>query len=101
MNQKTMKAVILVVLVVVGVIIASYQGANPVSLVIGLLILALAVCWIVFPLIVISKFNELLKLQREILVALLSANAARAEMTKALQWMVDNWKDEDSKPPPI
>jgi hypothetical protein len=61
---------------------------------IGLLILALAILWIIFPVVVLSKFNELLKTERE-------AMKARAEVAKALQWMVDNWKDEDSKPPPV
>jgi hypothetical protein len=35
-----------------------------------------------------------LKIERE-------AMKARTEVAKALQWMVDNWKDEDSKPPPV
>ena len=61
---------------------------------IGLLILALAILWIIFPVVVLSKFNELLKIERE-------AMKARIEVAKALQWMVDNWKDEDSKPPPV
>ncbi|TMP93020.1 MAG: hypothetical protein E6L08_06950 [Verrucomicrobia bacterium] len=61
---------------------------------IGLLIVALAILWIVFPVLVLSKFNELLKVERE-------AMKARAELAKALQWMVDNWKDEGSKPPPV
>jgi hypothetical protein len=43
---------------------------------------------------VLSKFNELLKIERE-------AMKARTEVAKALQWMVDNWKDEGSKPPPV
>jgi hypothetical protein len=89
MSQKQMKVVILIVLLVVGIIIASYRGANPVNLVIALLIVALAVCWIAFPLIVISKFNELLNVQREIHAALLSTNARRSETLKAVQWIVD------------
>ena len=61
---------------------------------IGLLVLALAILWIIFPVVVLSKFNELLKIERE-------AMRARAEVAKALQWMVDNWKDEGGKPPPV
>ena len=57
-----------------------------VALFIGLLILSLAILWIIFPVLVLSRFSDLLKAQREI--------------AKALQWMVNNWKDEDSKPPP-
>ena len=60
---------------------------------VGLLILALAILWVIFPVVVLSKFNELLKIERE-------AMRARIEVAKALQWIVDNWKDEDSKPPP-
>ena len=62
--------------------------------VIGLFILALAILWVIFPVVVLSKFNELLKFERE-------AMKARTEVAKALQWMVDNWKDEGSKPPPV
>ena len=62
--------------------------------VIGLFILALAILWVIFPVVVLSKFNELLKIERE-------AMKARTEVAKALQWMVDNWKDEGSKPPPV
>jgi hypothetical protein len=64
-----------------------------IGVVIGLLILSLAVLWVIFPVLVLSKFNELLKIERE-------AMKARAEVAKALQWMVNNWKDEGSKPPP-
>jgi hypothetical protein len=35
------------------------------------------------------RLHKLLKVQREIHAALLSANAARSETLKALQWMVD------------
>jgi hypothetical protein len=70
-----------------------------IGLIVGLLVLALAVMWLIFPALVLSKFNELLKVQREIRAALLSANAARSEIAKALQWMVNNWKQEGSKPP--
>jgi hypothetical protein len=56
-------------------------------------ILALVIAWVIFPFIVITKFNDLLKVERE-------AMNARREIAKALQWMVDNWRDEGSKPPP-
>jgi hypothetical protein len=69
---------------------------------VGLLVLVLAVAWAIFPFIVISKFNELLKVQRETLKEVrdlatqLARNAANPSATefdkvKALQWMVDNW----------
>jgi len=64
-----------------------------IAILLGLLILALAILWVIFPVVVLSKFNELLKIERE-------AMRARIEVAKALQWIVDNWKDEDSKPPP-
>ena len=77
-----------------------------IGLIVGLLVLALAVMWLIFPVLVLSKFNELLKIDREIMkdqrevrAALLSANAAQSEIAKALQWMVNNWKQESSKPP--
>jgi len=63
-------------------------------LLLGLLILALGVLWIIFPVLVLSKFNELLKVQRAIHAALQSANTAQAEIAKALQWMVDNWRKD-------
>jgi len=65
-----------------------------IGVLVGLLVLALAILWIIFPVVVLSKFNELLKIERE-------AMRARAEVAKALQWMVDNWKDESGKPPPV
>jgi hypothetical protein len=33
---------------------------------VGLLILALAILWVIFPVVVLSKLNELVKTQREI-----------------------------------
>jgi len=59
--------------------------AGIVVLLIALAILVLTVLWIIFPIIVISKFNDLLTVQREIRAALLSANAAQSEIAKALQ----------------
>jgi hypothetical protein len=55
------------------------------GILVGLFILALGILWIIFPVLVLSKFNELLKVQREIRTALLSANTAQAEIAKALQ----------------
>jgi len=40
------------------------------------------------------RLNTLVKIQRAIHKEHLSANAARAEIAKALQWMVDNWRKE-------
>ena len=65
-----------------------------IAILLGLLVLALAILWVIFPVVVLSKFNELLKIERE-------AMRARIEVAKALQWIVDNWKDEGSKPPPV
>jgi hypothetical protein len=59
------------------------------------LILVVAVIGILFPIMVWVKLNELLEAQR----ALLAANSVRDETAKALQWTVNNWRD-DSKPPP-
>ena len=76
-----------------------------IGLIAGLLVLGLAIMWLIFPVLVLSKFNELLKVQREIRAALLSANAAQFEIAKALQWMVGNWKIGDANrphpPPPL
>ena len=86
--------------------IAAGEFGGFIGLIAGLLVLALAVMWLIFPVLVVSKFNELLKIdreivndQREIRAALYSANAAQSEIAKALQWMVNNWKQESSKPP--
>jgi hypothetical protein len=80
-------------------IIAGNEFGGLVRLIIGLLVLVLAIMWLIFPVLVLSKFNELLKVQREIRAALLSANATQSEIAKALQWMVNNWKQGSSKPP--
>ncbi|SRR6266403_1384776 len=61
------------------------------GLALGLILLAVVVCWIAFPIIVLSKFNELLKIQAEIGTQMINANRASLEIAKALQWMVDNW----------
>ena len=80
--------------------IAADEFGGFIGVIVGLLVLALAIMWLIFPVLVLSKFNELLKVQREIRAALLSANVAQSEIAKALQWMVNNWKQEGSKPPP-
>jgi hypothetical protein len=64
------------------------------GILIGLVVLVIAVLWIIFPVLVLSKFNDLLKTQRQIHRALLAANDARAEIAKALQWMIDNWRKD-------
>jgi hypothetical protein len=69
------------------------------AILLGLLIVVVACVWIVFPILVLTKFNDLLKTQRAIHRALLAANTVRDEIAKALQWMVNNWKQEPSKPP--
>jgi len=53
-------------------LVANLGGGNMptggvLGLVVGLLLLSLAIMWIAFPIIVLSKFNELLKIQAEIL----------------------------------
>ena len=57
----------------------------------------LAVCWIAFPFIVLSKFNELLKVARSVeeqvermAAALKSLKTAHDETNKALQWLLDH-----------
>ena len=73
-------------------------GGSAFFLLVGLGIIVLAVIWFLFPIMVWIKLNELLQAQRAIHRALLAANTVRDEIAKALQWMVDNWRD-DSKPP--
>ena len=80
--------------------IAADEFGGFIGVIVGLLVLALAIMWLIFPVLVLSKLNELLQVQREIRAALLSANVAQSEIAKALQWMVNNWKQEGSKPPP-
>ena len=69
-------------------------------LLLGLLILVVAVIWILFPIMVWIKLNELLEAQRANHRALLAANTVRDEIAKALQWMVNNWGDDSKLPPP-
>jgi cytochrome bd-type quinol oxidase subunit 2 len=70
------------------------------TLIIGLFVLLLTIAWVIFPFIVISKFNELLKVQRhatlqiqEIAGRIASSNQSALERMKALQWMLDNWPE--------
>ena len=66
----------------------------------GVVALALAVAWLAFPFLVISKFNDLLRAEKQAMIA-------RREIAKALQLMVDNWKHGDisaphpAPPPPL
>jgi uncharacterized membrane protein len=64
----------------------------------GLFILVLSIFWLILPFIVISKFNELLKVQRHATVQIqdvaskvATLNRSALERMKALQWMLDNW----------
>jgi len=71
-----------------------------VGLLLMLGIIVLAVVWILFPIMVWNKLNELLEAERAIHRALLAANTVRDEIAKALQWMVDNWRDDSMPPSP-
>ena len=76
--------------------------------IIGLVALVLTIAWIVFPFIVISKFNELLKVAKKLAndlddarkqlktVAdnLRSCHSALNESNRALQWIVDHKSNE-------
>jgi F0F1-type ATP synthase membrane subunit b/b' len=68
------------------------------ALLIGLGIIFVAVVWILFPIMVWIKLNELLKAvqnaEQRIHRALLAANTVRDEIAKALQWMVNNWRKD-------
>ena len=55
------------------------------GVVVGLVALTVAVMWIIFPVIVYSKFNELLKIEKQSL-------DQQRENAKALQWIIDNSK---------
>jgi hypothetical protein len=68
------------------------QFAGVFGLIIGLLGLVLAITWLIFPFLVLSRFDKLLKINREIV-------DGQREIAMALQWMVNNWKQEGSKPP--
>jgi hypothetical protein len=57
------------------------------GLIIGLLGLVLAITWLIFPFLVVSRFDKLLKIDREIV-------DGQREIAMALQWMVNNWKQE-------
>jgi len=62
----------------------------------------LAVCWIAFPFIVLSKFNELLKVARSMeeqvermAAALKNLKTAHDETNNALQWLLDHAAGKD------
>ena len=64
----------------------------------GFVVLVLSVFWLILPFIIISKFNELLRVQRhatiqiqDIAAKLATLNQSASERMKALQWMLDNW----------
>jgi hypothetical protein len=40
-----------------------------------------------------NRLSKLVKIEREILLATQRGNDARAEIAKALQWMVDHWSE--------
>ena len=78
-----------------------------VMLFLGVVGLIIAVSWIVFPFIVISKCNEMIKLLsridsrpelarsdvESIKAPLTSLREAGSEICKGLQWMIDNWSE--------
>jgi hypothetical protein len=70
-----------------------------IGLIVGLLLFVLAVMWLIFPIIVLSKFNELLRIDREITNGQREIINGQREIANALQWMVNNWKQEVTKPP--
>ncbi len=98
---------------------AGFAGAGIVVLLIGVVGLIIAIAWIVFPFIVVSKCNEMIKLLtrieslsksailqhpdeensrtgnktgKELLSGVAGIREAGNEISKALQWMIDNWK---------
>ncbi len=77
------------------------------GLIIGILGLVLAITWLIFPFLGLSRFDKLLKVHTRFAPQLYSANAAQSEIAKALQWMVDNWKIGNASsphpppPPPV
>jgi hypothetical protein len=79
----TKRAVITIgVLVGLVFVVAIAKGINPFVVIVGCLALTVIIAWIVFPVIVLSKFNELLEVERKQL-------DQQRENAKALQWMVD------------
>jgi len=76
------------------------KGETVVYLLIALGIIVVAATWILFPIMVWNKLNALLESQKAIHRALLAANTNRDEIIKALQWMVNNWRDDNKPQPP-
>jgi hypothetical protein len=73
----------------------------------GLFVFVLSIFWLILPFIIISKFNELLKVQRhattqiqDIAAQLAALNQSALERMKALQWMLDNWPAHKPPAPP-
>ena len=62
-------------------------------------LITLVIYWIAFPIMVTKYLKQMLQSQQAIHRALLAGNTVQDEIAKALQWMVNNWRD-DSKPPP-
>jgi hypothetical protein len=54
----------------------------------------LLVVIIIAAIVIDHRVYQVLKIQREIHKEHLLANAARTEIVKALQWMVDNWRKD-------
>jgi hypothetical protein len=46
-----------------------------------------------------SRLHKIREIESEVLKELQLVNGSQREIVKALQWMVDNWKQEGSKPP--
>jgi hypothetical protein len=66
--------------------------------ILGLFVFVLSIFWLILPFIIISKFNELLKVQRhatlqiqDVAARLTAIDQSALERMKALQWMLDNW----------
>ena len=73
----------------------------------GLFLLVLSIAWLILPFIIISKFNELLRVQRhatlqiqDVAARLAALNQSALERVKALQWMLDNWPADKGPEPP-
>jgi predicted PurR-regulated permease PerM len=81
----------------------NHTGAVIVLLFLVAVAFIIAICWLVFPFIVISKCNELVReaksvgdIASDILAEQRRANEMAAERNKAMQWEIDNWKEEPS-----
>jgi len=70
-------------LIAVVFIVAIAKGTNLFAVIVGCLALTLAIAWVVFPVIVLSKFNVLLEVERKSL-------DQQRENAKALQSIAAN-----------